>query len=105
MPGPVERKAALFRNMRDHLSREGVLYGTTVLGRGVTHNWFGSYLMKAYNRSEIFGNLEDSEEGFAAALRENFEEVETWVEGVVMLFTARGPKNPKPPGARRDVNS
>jgi hypothetical protein len=44
------------------------------------------------NTVGIFGNLGDSEEGYEAALKENFEDVEVRVVGVVLLFTAKKPR-------------
>jgi ubiquinone/menaquinone biosynthesis C-methylase UbiE len=92
MPGPIERKTSLLANLKRYLSPDGVLYGCTILGKGVKHNAFGTYLMNFYNRKGIFGNWTDSEDAIVKALKENFEEVDVRVEGVVLLFTASRPK-------------
>ncbi|KAJ7475896.1 hypothetical protein FB451DRAFT_1339044 [Mycena latifolia] len=44
VPGPPSRKAAAC----------GVLFGVTILGKGVTHNLFGRLLMWWHNRTGIF---------------------------------------------------
>ncbi len=92
MPGPLSNKARLFEMVKPCLSDGGVLYGTTVLGKGVRHNLFGGSLMRIYNRLGTFDNWGDSKEGFEEALRENFEEAQCWVEGVVLMFVAKKPK-------------
>jgi SAM-dependent methyltransferase len=45
LPGPLERKAPMFTNLRPHLAKNGTIYGATVLGKGVEHNSFGKILM------------------------------------------------------------
>lgn len=95
MPGPPEKKVALFANLRGCLSENGVLFGSTVLGQGVEQNALGQYLMNLYNKKRIFGNVLDSRKVFEDALKENFEEVECRIEGVVLLFEARKPRREK----------
>lgn len=92
MPGPPERKAAIFAHLKNNLEKDGVLFGATVLGKGVEHNWAGRYLMDLYNKKDIFGNSDDGAEVFLAELKKHFEYVDAKMEGVVLLFTARGPR-------------
>ena len=103
MPGPPERKVPLFKNLSNQLSDKGVLFGSTILGKGVEHNWFGGYLMKVYNEKGYFGNLLDDRKTFEDGLRESFEEVETRVEGVVLLFEARKLRKAQIAGKRQRV--
>ncbi len=91
LPGPPERKAAIFGHLKENLQKDGVLFGSTVLGKGVEHNWAGRILMKAYNRKGIFGNVDDSAEVFLKGLKLHFEDVDARIEGTVLLFTARDP--------------
>ncbi|MCJ1456665.1 hypothetical protein MMC28_007027 [Mycoblastus sanguinarius] len=92
MPGPPSRKAAIFTHLKYNLNPDnGVLFGATVLNRGVSHNFFGRYLIDVYNRKGIFGNRDDDAEGFLVALRENFEDVRAEIRGRVLMFEARGP--------------
>lgn len=92
MPGMPEEKAAIFGHLKNNLEKGGVLFGATVLGKGVEHNWAGRYLMDIYNKKGIFGNLDDGAEVFLAELKRHFEDVDAKMEGVVLLFTARGPR-------------
>ena len=93
LPGSTSyNKASIFRHLKEHLTDDGTLFGATVLGKGVQHNWAGQLLMRLYNRKGIFGNLDDGAEGFLEVLKECFEDVEARVEGVVLVFAASGPR-------------
>lgn len=50
LPGPTSRKTAVFSTLKKNLTDDGVLYGATVLAKGVHHNWMGRVLMWWYNR-------------------------------------------------------
>lgn len=90
LPGPVESKAAtLAANVRPYLEPDGVLFGSTILGRGVPHTRIGRRLMKVYNAKGIFSNLEDDESGLRKGLVATFADVEIDVLGAVALFAAR----------------
>lgn len=56
------------------------------------HNWFGGELMDIYNRSRVFGNLEDEEKGLEEGLKAVYEEVEIKIVGMVALFVCRRPR-------------
>ena len=71
---------------------DGVVYGTTVLGKGVRHNFLGKTLMAVYNAVGIFDNREDGEVEVTERLKRYFDKVETRVVGVVLMFECRGPK-------------
>jgi hypothetical protein len=73
-------------------SPDSVLYGSTILGRGVHKTWFARFLFGVYNPRGIFSNLDDDEEGLKAGLAPYFEEVDVKVEGMVALFVCKGPK-------------
>jgi len=90
LPGHNESKVAtLAANVRPYLESGGVLFGSTILGRGVTHTRIGRRLMKLYNARGIFSNAEDDERGLARGLATCLEDVEIEVVGTVALFTAR----------------
>lgn len=89
LSGSVQHKSQVFRNLKACLAPGGTLYGATILGQGVAHNGFGRKLMQVYNAKGIFGNREDSAQGFTQALEAMFTTVETRVEGCVLLFAAR----------------
>jgi ubiquinone/menaquinone biosynthesis C-methylase UbiE len=90
LPGPLDSKAAaLALNVRPFLEPGGVLLGSTILGRGVTHTRIGRRLMHVYNAKGIFSNAEDDERGLKRGLTSGLEDVEIEVVGAVALFTAR----------------
>ncbi|WP_299622139.1 methyltransferase [Pelagibius sp.] len=90
LPGPMARKAAAFRHLKPYLAPGGVLFGATILGRGVPHNALGRKVMALYESKGIFGNAEDDEAGLRAALSDQFSEVALRLRGRVAIFTARG---------------
>ncbi|KAJ7433720.1 S-adenosyl-L-methionine-dependent methyltransferase [Mycena latifolia] len=93
LPGPPSRKAAALVRLKNLLTKEsGVLFGATILGKGVTHNLFGRLLMWWLNSKGIFDNREDEVTSFVAPLEEAFDEVKWRIVGKVLLFEAKGPR-------------
>jgi len=90
LPGGTESKAAtLAENVRANLEPGGVLFGATILGRGVPHSRIGRRLMRMYNRKGIFSNADDDERGLERGLASRLKDVEIEVVGAVALFAAR----------------
>jgi SAM-dependent methyltransferase len=88
--GGAEWKAAtVASNLRPYLVPGGVLFGSTILGRGVAHNFLGRRLMRLYNRKGIFSNVDDDRQGLEQGLASTLTDVETEVVGAVALFTGR----------------
>jgi Methyltransferase domain len=90
LPGTLEWKAAtVAANLRPYLGTGGVFFGSTILGRGVRHNFLGRRLMRLYNRKGIFSNVEDDREGLEQGLASQLDDVEIEVIGTVALFAGR----------------
>jgi Methyltransferase domain len=90
LPGALEWKAAtVASNLRPYLAPGGVLFGSTILGRGVAHNWLGRRLMRLYNRKGIFSNTEDDQRGLERGLASQLTGIEIEVVGAVALFAGR----------------
>ena len=90
LPGRIDSKAAtLAANVRPYLEPSGVLFGSTILGRGVTHTRIGRRLMKIYNAMGIFSNAEDVQRGLEQGLAAEFANVQIEVVGAVALFAVR----------------
>jgi 2-polyprenyl-3-methyl-5-hydroxy-6-metoxy-1,4-benzoquinol methylase len=90
LPGMVESKAAtVASNLRPYLTPNGVLFGSTILGRGVEHNLLGRRLMRLYNKKGIFSNLEDDQQGLEQGLASQLTDVQTEIVGSVALFAGR----------------
>lgn len=92
IPGPVPAKTAIFAHLKHNLAPDGVVFGTTVLGKDVRHNLFGRLVMVGCNWKGIFDNWADGAEDFNDALREHFYDVETQVRGALFLWRASKPK-------------
>ena len=103
--GSSDDKAQAFRIAKQHLSDEGVLIGAVVLGKVWEKRESGyqistekrpsrltSFALDFYNKRGIFANLEDDPRVFDTVLREEFEEVESRIEGMVFLFSAKRPR-------------
>jgi ubiquinone/menaquinone biosynthesis C-methylase UbiE len=89
LPGRIESKAAtLAENVRPYLEPDGVLFGSTILSRGVPHTRIGRRLMHVYNRKGIFSNAGDDERGLQRGLASKLKNVEIEVVGAVALFAA-----------------
>jgi hypothetical protein len=90
LPGELESKAAtVASSLCPYLASDGVLFGSTILGRGVRHNLLGRRLMRLYNRKGIFSNLEDDQRGLEQGLASQLTDVEVEVVGAVALFAGR----------------
>ena len=88
LPGDLDTKAAAFDNLAPLLAPGGVLFGTTILGRGVDHTRLGRILLRAYNRKGIFSNLNDDRDALERCLAGRFPHYELEVTGAVALFAA-----------------
>jgi hypothetical protein len=92
LPGGLEWKSAtVASNLRPYLEPGGVLFGSTILGRGVAHNLLGRRLLRLYNRKGVFSNLEDDQRGLEQGLASQLTDVEVEVVGAVALFAGRAP--------------
>ena len=90
LPGELEWKTAtVASNLRPYLTAGGVLFGSTILGRGIAHNLLGRRLMRLYNRKGIFSNIEDDLPGLEQGLASRLTDVEIEVVGAVALFAGR----------------
>lgn len=92
LPGTMREKKKAIENIRYLLTEEGVLYGTTILGKGVKHNFFGKKLMSVYNKKGIFCNYSDSVDSLEEILSSLFHDISIHVQGTVALFTAKNKK-------------
>lgn len=90
LPGDMRSKSVVFRNLKPLLRPGGVVFGTTILGRGVPRNAFARTLMHIYNARGIFGNAGDSRADLETILKENFPDSRVHVVGCVAFFVGRG---------------
>jgi SAM-dependent methyltransferase len=86
LPGDLGTKAVVFDHVLPLVRDGGVVFGTTILGRGVRHNRLARTLLRVYNRKGIFDNLRDDREGLERALAARFVRYEVEVTGAVAFF-------------------
>jgi hypothetical protein len=89
LPGTMDDKETAIANLRRYLSRDGVLYGATILGDEVAHNPIGRLALKLYNERGIMHNMADTLEGLQRILRRQFQNVQIRRHNKVALFVAR----------------
>jgi SAM-dependent methyltransferase len=91
LPGTMRDKAAVFRHLQSLLSNDGVLFGTTILGKDVPQGVLARSFNNTYNRTGIFSNLEDGTAELRTMLQRHFRVVTLDVVGCVAFFSARNP--------------
>lgn len=88
MPGDMAEKAVAFEHANTALAPGGVLFGATILGRGVNLNPLARRVIAANNRWGVLSNRDDSPEQLDAALSATFASHELRIVGAVGLFAA-----------------
>ncbi|KAF7563940.1 hypothetical protein G7046_g190 [Stylonectria norvegica] len=91
MPGGTAKLRAI-ETFKELLSDDGVLAGCTVLGPTQSTSWITTLYLRWYNWWGVFNNWDDRREDFEEALEQAFDDVETCVVGVTLLFRARKPR-------------
>jgi hypothetical protein len=89
IPGKFADKTIIFDNLRPYLNESGVVFGTTILGKGVKTGYFARALMNMYNKKGIFNNKNDSLDGLSSCLQYHFEEVNIQTIGCVAIFSCK----------------
>jgi SAM-dependent methyltransferase len=89
LPGAMPQKAVAFEQARRALAPNGVLFGATILGRGVDHHLVARAVLAAMNRRGVLSNREDDLAGLQNSLAEHFCEHSIEVVGTVAFFSAR----------------
>jgi hypothetical protein len=89
LPGPIIMKATqVFQHLKPLLSEDAVLFGNTILGKGVEHTRYARFVLFMGNRRGIFNNYSDDLEGLERALETCFKYYKTWMRGSIALFIA-----------------
>jgi hypothetical protein len=82
-------KAVVFKQLKAVLNPGGVLFGSTILGKGVPHNFLARRLLEYCNTRGYMTNYEDDYDSLKQGLEENFSETSIQLIGCVALFSAR----------------
>ena len=86
LPGTLNDKERVLLNLKNYLTRDGVIFGSTILGKDSQPNFFAKRLLNLYNKKGVFSNLSDDEKTLKMILSNNFSHVSTKKIGMVMLF-------------------
>ncbi len=90
LPGNILSKSIVFRNLKLLLNHKGgVIFGTTLLGRGIRRNLLARALMRAYNSRGIFCNTDDSVADLESVLKDSFRDHSIQIVGCVAFFVGR----------------
>jgi SAM-dependent methyltransferase len=89
LPGTMDDKEIAIANLKHYLSKDGVLYGATILGDEAAHNPIGRMLLKLYNSKGVFHNMADTLDNLQRMLRRQFRDVQIQRHNKVALFVAR----------------
>ena len=88
LPGTMEEKLAVTDHLRPLMKDDGVLFGATILGRGIAPNLTARRLLDLYNEKGVFNNRTDDRDSLEIGLRQRFSRVEIEQEGCVAIFRA-----------------
>jgi hypothetical protein len=88
LPGSMREKLVAVDHLKPLMAEGAVLFGATILGRGVTANGAARALRDLYNAKGVFNNRDDDIETLIEGLRQRFASVEFERQGCVVLFRA-----------------
>ena len=88
LPGRMDEKLKAIDHLRPVMSKDTVLFGATILGRGIEPNAAARSLLRLYNTKGVFNNLDDDLAGLREGLEARFGTVEIETFGCVALFRA-----------------
>lgn len=89
LPGTIASKSVAFKNIKPLMNEGAILFGSTVLGEGVKHNYLGQFLMELYNSLGSFNNWCDNVSDLEDALKAHFSSYTIQVIGCTAIFTAQ----------------
>lgn len=88
LPGDMAAKSVAFEHAHAALAPGGVLFGATILGRGVRLSPLARRVIAANNRWGVLSNRDDGPADLDAALTATFPSHELRIVGAVGLFAA-----------------
>ncbi|MFC2068422.1 class I SAM-dependent methyltransferase [Chloroflexota bacterium] len=89
LPGNMQTKGIVFQHVKSLLNPGGILFGATLLYKGVKRNPLATYLFWWTNVFGFMTNKQDDLEGLEENLRAHFSESHIEVIGCEALFWAR----------------
>lgn len=92
LPGTMKTKGVVFENINKLLNPGGVVFGSTLLYKGVKKSFLAWYFMNLFNILGVLTNKQDDLEGLKQNLEQHFSESSVKVIGSIALFWARKSK-------------
>ncbi|MEM7192244.1 MAG: methyltransferase type 12 [Pseudomonadota bacterium] len=89
LPGTMPDKLLALDYLQPFMANGSVLFGATILGKGVRPNLPARALLRLYNEKGVFNNLDDDLNALADGLDHRFSHVDIVQHGLVALFSAR----------------
>ena len=89
LPGNMKSKKVVFEHLKSCLNPGGVVFGSTILYKGIKRGALAALFMDFANRRRIISNREDDLEGLNSALNELFAKSSIKLVGCIALFWAR----------------
>jgi SAM-dependent methyltransferase len=89
LPGNLKAKNIVFEHAKAVMNPGAVLFGTSILYKGVKHNVSATLAIKACNKIGIMANMNDSLEDLQESLKRSFSDSTINVIGCEALFWAR----------------
>jgi ubiquinone/menaquinone biosynthesis C-methylase UbiE len=90
LPGNMESKEVVFRNLLPLINPDGIVFGTTFLYRETRHSFLAESTFRWANQMKIMSNLQDSREGLERILHRYFRESHIEICGCEALFWGKG---------------
>ena len=88
LPESMGEKLKALDHLQPLMQDGAVLFGATILGRGIEPNYAARMLLDLYNEKGVFNNREDDLETLTDGLRQRFDDVHVESQGCVALFRA-----------------
>ena len=89
LPGTIRTKGVVLNHLKPLINPGGVLYGYTLLGKGVSRTWLARMTMYHLNARRVFSNRDDDPDGLREELARRFQDSGVKVVGCMALFWAR----------------
>lgn len=88
LPCAMSTKRTVLANLATLLRSNGVLFGSTILGRSPAHTRGSKVVQRLYNRRGIFANVDDDLDTLRSVLGSVFARHELAIHGTVAVFAA-----------------
>lgn len=89
LPGTMKTKGVVFENVRSLLNSGGVVFGSTILWKGVDNSFLARYYINVDNAAGIMTNKQDDLDSLKHNLEKYFSESSLKTIGSIALFWAR----------------